>query len=78
MVYYYTFGQAHKQNDGLRMKDYWIAVECDTEAESYLIFKDWAYEFMPRRNHYASVYTQLQFNPYWFPKGEYCCLSTEL
>lgn len=76
--FYFTFGQAHVNNKGEPMKDYWVRVEARDAAEAHNMFvKFFGDPYLPRRAQYSSSYTKVTFSAKYFPGGEYAVIDPE-
>jgi hypothetical protein len=70
--FYFTFGQSHIAKGGVPLKNSWVRVVAYDIEEAEAIFQE---EFMKRKmfaqNHWSMVYNESNFNPSFFPEGEY-------
>ncbi len=69
-IWIFTFGQNHYKIDGTAMKDYWITIEGTYEQARSRMCR-WAKEEMGDEQRWSWMYQEHEFNPLFFPKGEY-------
>jgi len=69
--YYFTFGQAHCNNDGFPMKDLWIRVIASSYDKARQIFiNEFMLTDMPSLDKWSMQYEEKDFRPEYFPGGE--------
>lgn len=74
--YYFTFGSNHKQIDGTIMEHSWVRVLSDSYINGRLKFiEQFSSLYMEAPDKWSFQYTDLDFNPKYFPRGEYCLIS---
>jgi len=74
--YYFTFGQNHRQNNGMPMKDFWIRVKAVNYGEARAKFIDqFTTIFMPSKDAWAFQYPASKFESEYFPEGEYLLIN---
>lgn len=73
--YFFTFGQDHVNNQGMPLRDYFVTVMAfDYEQARNLFLVHFADHQLPRRMQWSMQYTEGNFHPSSFPKGEYLSL----
>ena len=76
--YYFTFGQDHKTVDGVPMKDYHVLVRAENEGVAREIFIEKFTKIrMPKWDMFFTGYSEKQFEPRFFPLGEYAKFEQE-
>ena len=76
--YYFTFGQDHRTMDGVPMKDYHVLVRAENEGVSREIFiEKFTKVKMPSWDMFFTGYSEKEFEPKFFPKGEYARFEQE-
>lgn len=74
--YYFTFGQVHRTIDGISMKDNWVRVIAKDYISARKIFiEQFSSINMESPDKWAFQYEEDDFNPNFFPSGEYLLLT---
>ena len=70
--FYFTFGQGHFTVDGEKMSNSWVRVTAPDELTARAHFAQfWAAPMMGRPDKWAFSYSADNFQPEYFPAGEY-------
>lgn len=70
--YYFTFGQFHFSVEGEKMCDSWVRVTGQDELAARAHFcQFFALPVMGKPDKWAFCYAEENFNPVYFPAGEY-------
>lgn len=75
--FYFTFGQAHVNNQGEPMKDYYVHVLAQDYINARLVFNEWINFNMPSEHDWSMQYEESEFNKKMYKKGEYDFLNQE-
>ena len=74
--YYFTFGSSHWNKDGIPMQNFWIRVIAEDYITARKVFiKRFSSLEMQAPDKWAFQYEAEDFEPGWFPSGEYLCLD---
>ena len=70
--FYFTFSTRHWTTDGVKMGDYWVTVIADNYAKARQLFIDkFSSQRMEREDKFLKQLTDENFDPNFFPGGEY-------
>jgi hypothetical protein len=74
--YYFTFGQSHYNNEGDAMRNYWVRVVAADYMTARLMFiNEFSSLNMPRSDMWAFQYLETNFEPKYFPGGEFAAIG---
>lgn len=75
--FYFTFGASHYTVEGKPMGFEWIRVKANSSNKARRLIMDWCDEFMGDPNKFAFQYEENNFEPDYFPGGEYLLITDE-
>jgi hypothetical protein len=76
MNYFFTFGQSHETIEGTPMKNFWVKVSADDYGSARFKFiEQFSSQFMPAPDKWAFQYEEKDFEPAYFPLGEYASIE---
>lgn len=76
--YYFTFGSGHSLKNGYCMNHNWIRVQASDYMKARQLFiEKFSSVFMERVMGWSNQYTEEDFSPIYFTKGEYLLLIEE-
>lgn len=74
--YYFTFGQAHYNNKGELMRNYWVRVKAKDYQTARQLFVDlFTSIHMPKKDAFVMQYEEEYFERKYFPGGEYMVIG---
>lgn len=74
--YYFTFGQNHWHKDGIPMFNSWVRVVAESHEKARELFvEQFTIPFMDAPDKFAFQYSEKEWEPEWFPQGEFTVIN---